>query len=74
MHKGSRHQDAERRKMRFRHTYGAVFALNETYTGIAEWLDENGYGIAAPPTKYTSTVRRIPTKGLVTEIYFPVSG
>ncbi len=53
---------------------GSYTRLNETYTALAKWIDANGYSIAAPPYElYLNSPADTDEKGLVTEIYFPVT-
>ncbi len=52
---------------------GAYANLSETYTAVAQWVEENGYHVVQPPyEKYLNSPHEVPEDKLVTEIYFPV--
>ncbi|MGI6154030.1 MAG: MerR family transcriptional regulator [Christensenellaceae bacterium] len=52
---------------------GGYSNLGETYSAIAEWIDKNGYRIAAPPyERYLNSPGEVPEEKLMTEIYFPI--
>ena len=53
---------------------GTYSNLNNTYAALAQWIDENGWKIAAPPYEvYMNDPKDTAEKDLITQIYFPVS-
>jgi DNA-binding transcriptional MerR regulator len=52
---------------------GSYAALSQTYARLAEWVEEEGLCLIAPPyEKYLNSPQEVPEDQLVTEIYFPV--
>lgn len=53
---------------------GAYQSLHESYTAIAQWIDQNGYRITnAPYEIYINDPGSVSENELITEIYFPVA-
>jgi effector-binding domain-containing protein len=52
---------------------GAYSKLNESYTALAKWVEDNGKQIASAPYEiYLNEPGKVPEEELVTEIYFPI--